>query len=153
MLVTIYLETSIHGPARRDGAGAWLIEYINSKGEPVTRPIDKNEEIIYLENTTEATLNLELLADALPILTKACQVRINTKCEHILQAINNEWVNVWSRDEWKKANGTEIKNADLWRQVYEYMNIHEVFAEYSDSKYRTMMSKDIIEELRRNGHV
>ena len=37
MLVTIYTETNLRGPAKRSGAGMWLVEYIRKDGTPETR--------------------------------------------------------------------------------------------------------------------
>ncbi|CCY59669.1 unknown [Clostridium sp. CAG:632] len=37
MMVPIYLESSLRGPARRSGTGAWLVEYVKPDGMPETR--------------------------------------------------------------------------------------------------------------------
>ncbi len=58
--VNIYIETSVHGPARRTAAGEYYIEYIKKDGTPETR-----NGFIREEGTTENTLALGLLAAAL----------------------------------------------------------------------------------------
>lgn len=37
MMVPIYLESSLRGPARRSGTEAWLVEYVKPDGMPETR--------------------------------------------------------------------------------------------------------------------
>lgn len=153
MLVTIYIETTIRGPARRNGAGAWLVEYIKQNGEAETRPWELTDSILYLENTTENTLELTLLIDAFSILTKSCSVRVNTRCEHVLNVIENGWLEQWEQNDWKKANGKLVANAQLWQQVYEYMQIHEVMFEDGDNSYRNVMQLELLKRLKEEAHV
>ena len=85
--VNIYIETSIKGPAVKEAAGEWLVEYVTGTGIPVTR-----SGIIWRKKTTENALTLELLRNAFSILTKTCCVRVNTQCEHVLNVVNNHWL-------------------------------------------------------------
>lgn len=152
MLVTIYIETTIRGPARRNGTGMWLVEYIKQDGTPVTRPQEDNQSdsVIYLENTTENALTLELLIDAFSILTKSCSVRVNTQCEHVLNATQNYWLEQWAKNDWNKTNGKPVANADLWKQVYEYMKIHDVIFENEENNYRNVMQLEILKEEKKH---
>lgn len=90
--VNIYIETSIHGPKAKRAAGEWLVEFITSKGEPVTR-----SGIICREEISENALTLELLRDALSRLTKTCSVRVNTECGHVLNVMQNHWLAQWRK--------------------------------------------------------
>ena len=150
MLVTIYIETDMKGPARRNGAGAWLVEYIKQNGEPETRPVNQTDSVMYLENTTENALTLELLLDAFSILTKSCSVRVNTRCEHVLNTTQNYWLEQWAKNGWHKSNGKQVANAELWEQVYEYMQIHEVLFEDSENSYRNIMQLEILKEEKKH---
>lgn len=152
MLVTIYIETTIRGPARRNGTGMWLVEYIKQDGTPVTRPDEDHQEdsIKYMEGTTENALTLELLIDAFSILTKSCSVRVNTQCEHVLNATQNYWLEQWAKNDWHKTNGKPVANADLWQQVYEYMQIHDVIFENEENNYRNVMQLEILKEEKKH---
>ena len=150
MDVTIYIETNMKGPARRNGAGSWLIEYIKSNGEPETRPVRQEDSVMYLENTTENILTLELLLDAFSILTKSCSVRVNTRCEHILNTTQNYWLEQWAKNDWRKSNGKPVANVELWEQVYEYMQIHEVLFENDENSYRNVMQLEILKEEKKH---
>ncbi len=155
MLVTVYVESGIRGLARRSGAGTWLVEYIRKDGTPETRPVDPADAVTWLPDTTQAALELNMLVDALSILTKPCEVRINTKCEHILSVFENDWLEKWKESGWKNAKGRPVVNADLWQQVSEYIDVHEdVLAEKGENSYRNIMQMEILkeEERRRKEH-
>lgn len=134
MEVTIYLETTLHGPAKRAGAGMWLIEYIKKDGTEVTR-----QGTIFRAEATENSMCLELLRIALGRLTKSCSVRVNTRCEHILNSMENHWVPKWEKAGWIKSNGKPVANAMLWQQVYMLMKIHQVTVVNGDNSYLPAM--------------
>lgn len=134
MEVTIYIETTLHGPAKRAGAGMWLIEYITPSGKEHTR-----EGTIFRDEATENSMNLELLRIALGRLTKSCSVRVNTRCEHILNSMGNHWVVQWEKAGWIKSNGKPVANAMLWQQVYMLMKIHQVTVVNENNSYLPAM--------------
>lgn len=150
MLVTIYTESGVKGPARRSGAGAWLVEYIRKDGTPETRPLEAADGVIYRTDTTQTALELELIIDAFSIITKSCSVRLNTQCEQILTVIENGWLNKWEENGWKNARGKPVANAELWQQVKEYIDVHEdVMVENGENSYRLIMQMEILKEARR----
>lgn len=150
MIVTIYTESGVRGPARRSGAGAWLVEYIRKDGTPETRPLEAADGVIYRTDTTQTALELELIIDALSIITKSCSIRLNTQCEQILTVIENDWLNKWEKDGWQNARGKPVANAELWKQLKEYIDVHEDFmAENGENSYRNIMQMEILKEERR----
>jgi len=141
--VTIYIETSLHGPAVRTGVGEWYVEYIRKNGAPETR-----NGILVRENTTENALALELLKDALSILKKTCSVRVNTGCEHILNVMNHHWLSGWEKAGWVNAKGKPVKNRYLWQQCAELMGNHAVSFEKGEHSYRKEMQWELEKKLR-----
>lgn len=136
--VSIYIETSIKGPKVTRAAGEWLAEFVTSSRIPVTR-----SGIIIKEKTSENALTLELLRDALSILTKTCSIRLNTKCGHILQALGNGWTEQWKKNGWKKAGGKELANAELWKEVSGLMEHHLIDIDSGWHEYQDVMLRDI----------
>ncbi len=150
MLVTVYVESGIRGPARRSGAGIWLVEYIRKDGTPETRPVDPADAVTWLPDTTQAALELNMLIDALSILTKPCSVRINTECEHILNVFENGWIEKWKESDWQNSKGKPVANAELWQQLSEYIDVHEdVLVEKGENSYRNIMQMEILKEEKR----
>lgn len=140
--VTIYIETSFHGPAIRQAAGEWLIEYIKPNGEPETR-----QGIISKGKTTENALALELLKVALGKLTKPCSIRVNTECDHILNVMRNYWLPQWEKNDWKNSKGKPVKNAELWQQCQELMQKHSISFSNDENSYGNVMRAEIRKEL------
>ena len=146
--VTIYIETTIHGPATRAAAGMYIVEFKLENGEPVTR-----EGILYESETTEQAMILQLILASLKRLNQSCSVLIIIRSEGILAAFDNDWPKQWHDRDWKKANTQPIRNAELWQMVYEEMDKHDVLVEIAGNPYYPAMEMELKEELRRNGHV
>ena len=140
--VTIHIETSMHGPAVRKGAGEWLIEYIKKNGDTETR-----QGILVKEKTSENALSLELMAAAFEKLTKPCNVTVYTQCQHILNVMQNGWLAQWEKNDWKKAGGKEIKNLELWQQCRETMKPHAVGFTSGSHSYTNVMQAEIRKEI------
>jgi len=142
--VNIYIETSIHGPARRPAVGEYYMEYIKKDGSPETR-----NAVIREEMTTENALALELLQAALERLTRPCSVRVNTGCGHILNVMNRHLLSQWEKAGWVTAKGRLIKNMALWQHCQELMRGHTVTFESGPHSYRMRMLWEIEKEQER----
>ena len=142
--VTIFIETTIHGPAIRRGAGMYMIEYIKKSGEPETRQGTITEDAI-----TENALALKVLAAALERLAKPCEIRINTECEHVLNVMRNYWLPQWKKTDWKKANGKPIKNLEQWKRVDELLDEHTATFGSDHNSYKEVMKAEMDKELKR----
>ncbi len=140
--VNIYIETSVHGPARRTAAGEYYIEYIKKDGTPETR-----NGFIREEGTTENTLALGLLAAALKKLLKPCSIRVNTRCEHILNVMDNHWLSQWEKAGWVNAKGKPVKNMEQWKSCQKLMRDHAVTFENGFHSFRNRMMFEIEKEL------
>lgn len=46
-------------------------------------------------------------------------IKIYTDSNLIVQAINNNWLNQWKKNSWKKANKEKVINPDLWMELDE----------------------------------
>ena len=86
--ITVYIVTNTKPPAKGQAAGAWLAEYITGGGKAAIKG-----RALYRWETTENALVLELIGDALGSLAKPCSVSVNTRCEHVLNAVKNHCIN------------------------------------------------------------
>jgi ribonuclease HI len=142
--VTIYIQTTIRGPAIRRGAGAYMIEYMKRDGTPETR-----QEILVEDDTTENFIALECLNMALAKLQKPCVVQVNTECEHILHTVNNGWLFQWERAGWKNARGKQVRNILLWQELLAMMDKHTITFGNEDNSYKNVMQADMEKELKK----
>ena len=133
--VNIYIGTSFHGPARRDGEYIYILEHIRD-GIPITR-----EGRGRMEGTTENQLALTALAEALDRIICPCQIRVHTSCQYILSSIQNGWVKQWQENGWRTAKGTEVRNAGLWAVIIDRMGLHLYAFVDEDHTYRGWMEE------------
>lgn len=139
--VSIFVESTWKGPARRRGVAMWMVEY-KRNGVPVTR-----EGLIRLEEGTENMANLMAVKEAAGILIKPCSIRVFTQCDHILNTMQNHWHIAWQKNEWHNAKGKPVKNAELWSGMLENLGKHLYTVQNGWHEYQNLMQGKIRKEL------
>lgn len=139
--VNIYIETTIRGPSKRDGAYIYVLEFVKESGEPVTR-----QEVKHIKDTTENELVLRAMISALNRLTKDCEIRINTQCQHVLNTVQNLWHIQWEKSDWINSKGKEVKNKELWQQYVKMSRIHVITVLSSEHSYQEWMRRELKKE-------
>ena len=76
-------------------------------------------------HTTNNRMELTAVIRALDALKRSCKVRIYTDSKYVQQGIT-VWIHDWKKRGWKTAAKQPVKNADLWRQLDEAAQRHEV---------------------------
>lgn len=132
--VKIFVKTSLQGPCIKDGKYAAVVEYISKKG-PVTREISGMEE-----KTTYHRSVLLAIIKALNLLNVECSVMVYTDSVYVKNTVERGSPRQWRRDEWKKADGDEVKNRDLWQQYTELADKHEIAFRFSKHNDYTLNS-------------
>lgn len=112
MQVDIFLITSSKTSGKIKRAGYKYILVCKN------RTCEGSGELI---NTTGHRLVMTCAIEALKRMTKASMITIHTDCRYL---INNK-MQEWKDAGWKRQGG-ELKNADLWRQLYELQKPHAV---------------------------
>lgn len=143
--VNIYIGTSFHGPARRDGEYIYILEHIRD-GIPITR-----EGMGRLEGVTENQLALTALAEALDRINCPCSLRVHTSCQHILNSMQNSWTRQWQKNGWKTAKGTEVRNTDLWARIMGQLDRHRYTFTDGDHTYSGWMEGQLKPDGRKHG--
>lgn len=112
MEVTIYIDVYHTGHLSK-GTGAYniMIEFILKDGKPETREYYEG-----LRLTTKNRTALKACIVALSHLKKPCNVKLVTNSLAVVNAINQNW--------------NKTKNVDLWQQLLELMEVHNVTYEY-----------------------
>lgn len=131
--VKVFVKTSLQGPCIRDGRYAAVLEYISNSGT-FTLEISGEEK-----GTTYHRSVLLAVTKALGRLTEACRVTVYTDCIFIKNTAERGSPENWRRSEWKKPDGREVKNRDLWQQFTELACRHEIafrFSKYNDYSQR-----------------
>ena len=113
--VEIYTDGACSGNPGKGGWGAVLIYESNKKEICGSEP-----------DTTNNRMELTAVIEALKALKMPCRVKLTTDSKYVCDAINQGWVYNWKRNGWRKADKKPALNVDLWEQLLELLEIHEV---------------------------
>ena len=59
-------------------------------------------------------------------LKDPCDVTAYTDSKYVSDAFNKGWLRNWQRNGWRTAAGKSVKNPDLWREMIELTEKHDV---------------------------
>ena len=76
--------------------------------------------------TTNNRMELMAAIMGLKTLKQPSRVRLFTDSKYISDAINLGWVDIWRAKNWKKTGKGKVLNPDLWKQLVELLDRHDV---------------------------
>lgn len=79
----------------------------------------------YSPQTTNNRMELTAVIEGLRALKRPCQVELVTDSKYVMQGIN-DWMANWKRNGWKTAARKPVKNIDLWQQLDDEVQRHQV---------------------------
>jgi ribonuclease HI len=114
----IYVDIYADGACKGNpGPGGWgaILQYK-----------DKQKEIYGGASiTTNNRMELQAVIEALQILSRPCEVRIYTDSQYVQKGMS-EWLTGWKARGWKTADKKAVKNADLWQQLDQLSQQHQI---------------------------
>ena len=112
--VNIYTDGACRG---NPGIGGWgvLIEY-----EDISK-----EYFGGAENTTNNKMELKAAIEGLRVLKEPCTVYLTTDSKYVMDGITL-WIENWKKNKWKNASKKDVKNKDLWIELDNLLNYHDV---------------------------
>lgn len=113
--VEIYTDGACSGNPGKGGWAAVLV-YKGTKKE-----ISGGEK-----ETTNNRMELTAVIEALKCLKEPCNVTLTTDSKYVCDAINKRWVFSWKKNGWKKADKKPALNVDLWEQLLDILDKHNV---------------------------
>lgn len=111
----IYTDGACSG---NPGAGGWGAVLIY-KG--IEKEISGGEK-----HTTNNRMELYAIIAALKELKKPCKVKLYSDSAYVVNAFVQGWVQGWQKANWRKADGKELLNIDLWQELIDLTKIHAV---------------------------
>lgn len=131
--VRVYIETTIHGPAApQDGKYAAALVFTKQSGE-VKDLFVQGEEA---ETTYNRSVLLAMIR-AFQRFREPCHIIFYTENSYIKNMIQADNPEKWRRSEWKKSDGKDIQNKELWQLFLEEKDKHEVEVVWKkDSEYK-----------------
>ena len=76
--------------------------------------------------TTNNQMELTAPIEALKLLKRPCQVKVYSDSAYLVNAFTQGWLKNWKKNGWKTADKKDVKNKELWLQIDEFMEIHEI---------------------------
>jgi ribonuclease HI len=95
------------------GPGGWGIVVQGPEGE-------ETDSQGY-RNTTNNRMEMRGAIAALSRVPRGDQAILHTDSRYVVDAITKKWVEGWRKRGWRKADGGEVKNVDLWEEMVEAM--------------------------------
>ena len=71
---------------------------------------------------------MELMAviQGLSKLKYPCEVEIYSDSAYVVNAFNQNWLDSWEKNGWRKADNKPVLNADLWQSLLALTRVHTV---------------------------
>ncbi|MCC4275416.1 ribonuclease HI [Marinomonas communis] len=112
--VTLYTDGACKGNPGIGGWGAWLT-------------FGQHEKRLCGGELDTTNNRMELLGaiEGLKALREPCKVDLYTDSSYVQKGIT-EWLAGWKRKGWKTASKQPVKNQDLWQQLDEMCQKHQV---------------------------
>jgi ribonuclease HI len=77
------------------------------------------------KNTTNNRMELMAAIQGLAQLKEPCHVKLTTDSQYVRQGIT-QWIANWKKNGWKSAAKKPVKNDDLWKQLDQESQRHQV---------------------------
>lgn len=89
--------------------------------------LGENEKSLYGGELNTTNNRMELLAAirGLEALKRSAAVVLTTDSQYVMKGVC-EWMPNWKKRGWKTASKQPVKNVDLWQQLDELVNQHQV---------------------------
>ncbi len=113
--VTIYTDGACSG---NPGPGGWAAVLIYGEY--------KKEIYGGNKNTTNNIMELTAIVEGLKSLKQECEVEVYSDSAYSVNAFNQGWIYNWIKKGWKTADGSEVKNKELWQELYTLTKKHKV---------------------------
>ncbi len=113
--VIIYTDGACSG---NPGPGGWAAILISG---------DNRKEISGGEkDTTNNIMELTAILEGLKALKVECEVEVYSDSAYSVNAFNQGWIYNWIKKGWKTADGSEVKNKEIWQEIYDLTKKHKV---------------------------
>ncbi|MGN0643319.1 MAG: ribonuclease HI [Huintestinicola sp.] len=77
-------------------------------------------------DTTNNRMELMGVIAALSALKRPCRVILTTDSKYVCDSVTKGWARSWQKNNWIKSDKKPALNSDLWQQLLELLDIHEV---------------------------
>lgn len=113
--VIIYTDGACSG---NPGPGGWAAVLISGENRKEISGGNKN--------TTNNIMELTAICEALKALKQKCDVELYSDSAYCVNGFNQGWIYNWIKKGWKTADGSDVKNKEIWQEIYDLTKKHNV---------------------------
>ena len=113
--VIIYTDGACSG---NPGPGGW--------GSILMMGENKREISGGKKDTTNNVMELTAVIEALKLLKRPCKVDLYSDSAYVVNAFLQNWIWGWIKNGWKNSSKEEVKNKELWQELFSLTKIHDV---------------------------
>ena len=113
--VIIYTDGACSG---NPGPGGW--------GSILMMGENKKEISGGKKDTTNNVMELTAVIEALKLLKRPCKVDLYSDSAYVVNAFLQNWIWGWIKNGWKNSSKEEVKNKELWQELFSLTKIHDV---------------------------
>ena len=113
-VLEIYTDGACKG---NPGIGGWGVYMVYGKHTKTLKGAEWE--------TTNNRMELTAAIEALKAVKRAVPIVLHTDSVYLKDGIT-KWLNGWIKNNWKKADGGEVKNKDLWEQLANLNNKFQI---------------------------
>ena len=113
--VTIFTDGACSG---NPGPGGWgaILRYKQTE-----RELSGGEK-----DTTNNIMELTAVIEALKLLKVECEVELYSDSAYVVNAFEKGWIYNWRKNNWKTSGKDDVKNRELWEELYSLTQKHKV---------------------------
>ena len=112
--IEIYTDGACRGNPGMGGWGA-IIQFQNNSKELFGGRAE----------TTNNQMEMQAVIEGLKALKEPCKIILYTDSKYVMDGITS-WSHGWKKNNWKTANKKPVKNMELWQELDQLVNQHEI---------------------------
>jgi ribonuclease HI len=112
--IEIYTDGACRGNPGMGGWGA-IIQFQNNSKELFGGRAE----------TTNNQMEMRAVIEGLKALKEPCKIILYTDSKYVMDGITS-WIHGWKKNNWKTANKKPVKNMELWQELDQLVNQHEI---------------------------
>jgi ribonuclease HI len=120
LIINIWTDGACSGNPGKGGFAAVLLAFDN-QGVECSRKILQGSD----GHTTNNIMEMSAVIAGLGALKKSCNVTVFSDSQYVCNGVMN-WMYSWEQRGWKKADGGQVKNLELWQELFELAKTHNI---------------------------
>jgi ribonuclease HI len=119
--VKLYTDGSARGNPDGPGGYGAVLQFTDSRGQ-----LHEKELSAGYVKTTNNRMELMAAIAGLEALNRPCDVELYSDSKYLTDAFNQNWIDNWVKNKWKRGKSGPVKNIDLWQRLLQAKAAHNV---------------------------